>query len=59
MRFRVDGWSPAATGRGDDVEFRCAATVEAPCDGELVFDGLATLCVGGGMGIATVVERIG
>lgn len=44
MRFRVDGWSPAATGRGDDVEFRCAATVEAPCDGELVFDGLATLC---------------
>ena len=44
MRSRIDGWGPASTGRGDDVEFRCSATMEAPCDGELVFDGLATLC---------------
>ncbi len=43
MRSRIDGWAPAATGRGDDVDFTCSATVEAPCDGELVFEGIATL----------------
>ncbi len=43
MRSRIDGWTPAATGSGDDVGFSCAATVDAPCEGELVFDGIATL----------------
>ncbi len=43
MRSRIEGWAPAATGRGDDVEHRCATTVTAPRSGELVFDGIATL----------------
>jgi beta-mannosidase len=44
VRFRLDGWDPAPTGLGDDSDFVARTTVEAPADGELVFDGLATLC---------------
>jgi len=43
MRLRLDGWSPAPAGAGDDVEFRTVTTLTAPADGALVFDGIATL----------------
>jgi beta-mannosidase len=44
MRQRLDGWDPGPTGAGDDAEWRTRTTLTAPVDGELVFDGLATLC---------------
>ena len=44
MRFRLEGWDAGETAHGDDVSFRTAVELDAPCDGELVFDGLATLC---------------
>ena len=44
MRFRLDGWDAGETAHGDDVSFRTATTLTAPSDGELAFDGLATLC---------------
>lgn len=43
MRFRLDGWDAGPTAHGDDVEFATATDLTAPCDGELVFDGIATL----------------
>jgi beta-mannosidase len=44
VRFRLEGWDPAPTGSGDDAGFTTRTTLSAPSDGELVFDGLATLC---------------
>ncbi|MEA2126911.1 MAG: beta-mannosidase [Solirubrobacteraceae bacterium] len=44
MRFRLDGWDPGPTGAGDEADWRTRTALSAPVDGELVFDGLATLC---------------
>lgn len=43
MRSRIDGWSPEPVAYGDDLGFSCATRLVAPADGEVVFDGLATL----------------
>jgi beta-mannosidase len=44
MRLRLDGWDAGETASGDDTAFTTRTTLTAPADGELVFDGLATLC---------------
>jgi beta-mannosidase len=44
MRLRLEGWDAGETASGDDTDFATRTTLTAPSDGELVFDGLATLC---------------
>ena len=44
MRLRLDGWDAGETAHGDDRDFTTRTTLTAPVDGELLFEGLATLC---------------
>jgi len=43
MRIPVEGWTPGRTALGDDSDAVFATTFEAPVDGTLRFDGIATL----------------
>jgi len=43
MRIPVEGWSPARTAFGDDKDAVFRTSFEAPVDGTLRFDGIATL----------------
>lgn len=43
MRMPVEGWTPARTAFGDDVDEVFRTSVDAPVDGKLRFDGIATL----------------
>src|SRR6478672_1048809 len=43
MRIPVDGWTPAPTAFGDDVDAMFATLFEAPLAGTLRFEGIATL----------------
>jgi beta-mannosidase len=43
MRIQVEGWSPGRTAFGDDKDAVFTTSFEAPVDGTLRFDGIATL----------------
>lgn len=43
MRIPVEGWTPARTAFGDGVDEVFRTCVDAPVDGKLRFDGIATL----------------
>ena len=43
MRIPVEGWTPGRTALGDDVDAVFKTSFEAPVDGTLRFDGIATL----------------
>jgi beta-mannosidase len=43
MRIRVDGWDPGSVAFGDETDATFTTLFEAPVDGHLRFDGIATL----------------
>jgi beta-mannosidase len=43
VRIPIDGWTPGRTAFGDDLDATLATKFEAPIDGKLRFDGIATL----------------
>jgi beta-mannosidase len=43
MRIQVDGWDPGCVAFGDDCDASFTTAFEAPVDGHLRFDGIATL----------------
>jgi beta-mannosidase len=43
MRIPVEGWTPGRTAFGDDIDAVFTTSLEAPTDGILCFDGIATL----------------
>ena len=43
MRIAVEGWTPAMVAFGDDADASFATSFDAPADGKLRFDGIATL----------------
>lgn len=43
MRIQVHGWDPGSVALGDDCDASFTTVFEAPVDGQLRFDGIATL----------------
>ena len=43
MRIAVDGWTPGRVAFGDGADETFKTSFDAPCDGRLRFDGIATL----------------
>jgi beta-mannosidase len=43
VRIPVEGWTPGRTAFGDDMDATFTTDFDAPCDGKLRFDGIATL----------------